>query len=279
MKLSTELKASRVKAGWVQERARVVDHEGKGDINKMTLYAPEIARLAMPGQFVQVKVNREGSPLMDPLLRRPFSLCEIRPLEGEISIVYRVVGRGTRVLASVTAGSCLDLLGPLGYSFPDPRIGKGRLLLVGGGLGIPPMAAAAAWAREAGRDALVLMGARTATMLAGAREVMAAGLPMLTVTDDGTMGMKAVVTEPLERMLGAGTVQEVWACGPEPMLVAVKRLCTLADVPCFVSVERHMACGIGACLGCTVPRADKKGYWKVCQDGPVFDAREVLLSG
>lgn len=276
---AAELKDTRVKAGWVQERARIVDHEGKGEINKMTLYAPEIARRAMPGQFVQVKIAREGSPALDPLLRRPFSLCEIRPHRGEISIIYRVVGRGTRALAGIPAGGSLDLLGPLGYSFPDPRAGKGRLALVGGGLGIPPMAAAAAWAREVGRDAMVLMGARTATMLAGAREVTAAGLPMLTVTDDGTMGIRAVVTEPLERMLGAGTVHEVWACGPEPMLAAVKRLCSLADVPCFVSVERHMACGIGACLGCTIPRADGKGYWKVCQDGPVFDAREVLLGG
>lgn len=279
MNIATELKESRIKASWVQERARIMDHEGKGEINKITLFAPEIAHRARPGQFVQVRVVESGSHVVDPLLRRPFSLCEIRPVQGLISLIYRVVGRGTKALASIPAGAHLDLIGPLGHSFPDPRVGKGRLLLVGGGLGIPPMAAAATWAREVGRDAMVLMGARTATMLAGAREVAAAGLPMLTVTDDGTLGIKTIVSEPLERMLEAGTVNEVWACGPEAMLVAVKRLCTLADVPCFISVERHMACGFGACLGCSVPRADGQGYWKVCQDGPVFDAREVEIGG
>ncbi|MBY6276260.1 dihydroorotate dehydrogenase electron transfer subunit [Symbiobacterium thermophilum] len=291
-------RSGQVRAQWVRETGRVVAHEGDGEICKLTVCAPEIARRAVPGQFVQVHpvparlpgrapgAPRPGGPGPASagtggalLLRRPFSFCEIRPGPGEIALIYRVVGRGTRALSQAPVGVELDLLGPLGRSFPDPRAGRGRLVLIGGGLGIPPMAAAARWAVQAGRDAVAILGARTARDLAGAREVAACGIPVVTVTEDGSAGQQGIVTEPLERMLrhgAANLVGEVWACGPEPMLVAVKRLCAAARVPCFVSVERFMGCGFGACLGCTVPRA-AGGYLKACQDGPVFPAEEVVL--
>jgi len=288
----------------VTEQARVLAHEGDGEVFKLTLAAPEIAGRATAGQFVQihpVPVVRpvpvvspvpHGAPAIDPLLRRPLSLCEIRPEAGEISLIYRVVGRGTRVLAALQPGALVDLLGPLGHSFPDPAAGRGRLVLVGGGLGIPPMAAAARWAVQAGRPAVAILGARTARYLAGAREVTASGVEVVTLTDDGSAGERGVVTDVLDRLLNAtgttekraGTTEkwasigEVWACGPEPMLAAVKERCAAAGVPCFVSVERFMACGFGACLGCTVPRAGG-GYLKTCQDGPVFPAEEVVLGG
>jgi len=299
------LRQAQVRAEWVREAARVLAHEGDGEIYKLVLAAPEIARRATPGQFVQVHPvpvapalppgpvapgpTPSGAPAVDPLLRRPLSLCEIRPEAGEVSLIYRVVGRGTRILAGVRPGAVLDLLGPLGRSFPDPRSGRGRLVLVGGGLGIPPLAAAARWAVESGRPAVAVLGARSARYLAGAREVTAAGVPVFIATDDGSAGEQGLVTAPLERLLrsagvgadGAGApleVGEVWACGPEPMLYAVKERCAAAGVPCFVSVERFMACGFGACLGCTVPAA-RGGYLKTCQDGPVFPAEEVILGG
>ncbi|MFZ5827878.1 MAG: dihydroorotate dehydrogenase electron transfer subunit [Bacillota bacterium] len=273
------LKESRVKASWVQEMGRVLAHEGDGEVYKLTLHAPEIARRAVAGQFVEVRPVPGHSAAIDPLLRRPFSLCEIRPEAGEVSLIYRVVGRGTRALAAMVAGTELDLLGPLGHSFPDPARGAGRLVLVGGGLGIPPMAAAARWAVAAGRESLAILGARSARYLAGATEVAEAGLPVVTVTDDGSAGERAFVTGPLADMLAAGTVGEVWACGPEPMLEAVKAQCQEAGIPCFVSVERFMACGFGACIGCTVPKSGAAGFLKACQDGPVFDAEEVELGG
>jgi len=190
-----------------------------------------------------------------------------------------VVGRGTRALSVIRQGAAVDLMGPLGHSFPQPGAGCGRLVLIGGGLGIPPMAAAAQWAMQAGRDAVAVLGARSARYLAGAREVAASGIEIITVTDDGSAGEQGFVTGPLERLLAdeAG-VGEVWACGPEPMLVAIKERCAAAGVPCFVSVERFMACGFGACIGCTVPKPGG-GYLKTCQDGPVFPAEEVVLGG
>lgn len=273
------LKESRSKGAWEQEWATVLSHEGHGDLYKLTLRAPRIARQAVAGQFVEVKPVPGRSASVDPLLRRPFSLCEIRPERGEISLIYRVVGRGTRALASVVAGTELDLLGPLGHSFPDPSAGTGLLVLVGGGLGIPPMVAAAERALAARRPTLALAGARERSYLAGAAELAASGVPLTVMTDDGSAGEQGLVTLPLQRLLQEDRVAEVWACGPEIMLQAVKTICAASAVDCFVSVERFMACGFGACIGCTVPRAGAPGYLKACQDGPVFDAEEVELGG
>jgi len=274
----TGLKDSRTRGEWVLETARVLAHTGEGDLRKLVLQAPEIARRAVAGQFVQVHPVPRPLAGADPLLRRPLSFCEIRPREGTITLIYRVVGKGTRVLAAARPGDELDLLGPLGHSFPDPRAGRGRLVLVGGGLGIPPLVAAAHWAREY-REVEAVIGAPTRFYLAGAEELRAAGVPVTAVTEDGSEGARGLVTEPLQRLLEEGRAGEVWACGPEAMLAAVKELCAAASVPCFVSVAKHMACGFGACLGCTIPRAGVPGYLKTCQDGPVFAAEEVVLRG
>jgi len=277
--MNPALKASRTKAPWVREWAAVVEHAGDGEIYKLTLKAPEIARRAVAGQFVEVRCAAGRSAAVDPLLRRPFSICEIRPQAGEISLIYRVVGRGTRALSTVATGSELDVLGPLGHSFPDPAAGTGLLVLVGGGLGIPPMVAAADRAVRAGRPVAALLGARSARYLAGAAELAATGVAVTTMTDDGSAGSKGLVTLPLRELIELGQAGEVWACGPEPMLSAVADLCRPAGVPCFVSVERFMACGFGACIGCTVPKAGGPGFYKACQDGPVFPAEEVVLGG
>lgn len=276
---TAELKASRTKAQWVQEWGTVVAHTGQADVFKLTLRAPEIAGRVTAGQFVEVRCVPGRSYSVDPLLRRPFSVCEVRPEEGTISLIYRVVGHGTRALSAVVAGTELDLLGPLGHSFPDPAAGKGLLVLVGGGLGIPPMVAAAERARAAGRQASAIIGARSKVYLAGGDELAASGVPVTVMTDDGSVGQKGFVTQPLKQMLDLGVVSEVWACGPEGMLEAVKNLCGERNVACFVSVERFMACGFGACIGCTVPKAGEPGFLKACQDGPVFLAEEVDLGG
>lgn len=275
----TTLKESRTRSEWLQENATLLAQQGEGDIYKMTLKAPEIARRAVAGQFVEVRCVAPGSPAVDPLLRRPISICEIQPEEGIITLIYRVVGRGTDLLSQMKPGQQVDLLGPMGHSFPDPAAGVGRLLLVGGGLGIPPMVGAAARAVAARRYVAALLGARSVAYLAGAPELTATGIPVTLVTEDGSAGSKGLVTEPLRAMIAAGQVGEVWACGPEAMLAAIKELCVAAGVPCFVSLERFMACGFGACIGCTVPKAGEPGYFKACQDGPVFPAEEVILGG
>jgi len=272
----TEAPDGRRRGPWGEESAVVLEHTRTGpDWYTLLLAAPGIAAAALPGQFVQVEVRGEAAALSaDPLLRRPLSFCTIDGARGRISLIYRVVGRGTALLSGARPGARIGLLGPLGRSFPDPSRHPDRpLLLVGGGLGIPPMAAAAAWARQAGRGAAALLGARHASDLAGAAEVEAAGAAVITATEDGSAGRHGLVTAVLAERLSAEA--EVWACGPNPMLAAVADLCLRVGAECWLCVERPMACGFGVCIGCVIARADGGGYMKACVDGPVFSAAEV----
>ena len=217
-----------------------------------------------------------GGP--DPLLPRPLSFCTLDAGRGRLSFLYRVVGRGTALLAGVRPGERLGLLGPLGRSFPDPGRRAGRaLLLVGGGLGIPPLACAGAWATAAGRRPAALLGARTAGELAGAQEVAAGGVACALATDDGSAGRRGPVTALLEETLEPDA--EVWACGPAPMLAAVERICAARGAEAWLCIERPMACGFGVCLGCAVPAADGSGYLRACVDGPVFRAGAIDVLG
>lgn len=277
----------RAAPGWGRCLAPVVAQTQQGDVYCLTLQAPEVARSATPGQFVNLLAMPGGFTGFDPLLRRPLSIARLRREQGEITVIYRALGRGTRLLAQAVPGQRLDLLGPLGLSFPDPARGAGTLALVGGGLGIPPMIAAAEWAQAAGRPAVALVGARSADLLAGADLLRETGVSLTITTDDGSAGERALVTAPLAAALtgetitsgppAGGRVDEIWACGPEPMLRAVKALAAQHGVPCYLSLERYMACGFGVCIGCTVPRAGSPGYLKCCVDGPVLPAGEVDL--
>ncbi len=273
----TESPDGRVRSPWAHETATILRHaRGGPDWYTLTLSAGALATAALPGQFVQVDVRGDGAVARtaDPLLRRPLSLCTIDAAGGRISLIYRVVGRGTALLARARPGDRLSLLGPLGRSFPEPsRRPDQPLLLVGGGLGIPPLAGAAAWARRAGRQPVALLGARRAADLAGVTEVRAAGGAVVTATEDGSAGRRGLVTDILSARLSAD--MEVWACGPNPMLAAVADLCRRAGAECWLCVERPMACGFGVCIGCAISRAAGGGYLKACVDGPVFAAAEV----
>jgi dihydroorotate dehydrogenase electron transfer subunit len=278
------LSDGRQRTPWRAEDAEVLSHERRGpDWYTLELSAPGIARLALPGQFVQVQVTPSDPVLAvaDPLLRRPLSLCTIDGRAGRIAVIYRVVGRGTLLLSRLRVGDGLSLLGPLGCSFPDPARPMARtrpLLLVGGGLGIPPLAAAAAWAVRCGRTPLALLGAASAAQLAGAAEVEASGARIQVATEDGSQGARGRVTLLLEAALAHAPQAEVWACGPEAMLAEVRRRASAAGAPCWLCVERPMACGFGVCLGCAIARADGQGYLRACVEGPVVPAQEVALS-
>lgn len=270
----------RFKAEWLPVQARVLRHNRRGpDWYKLVLEAPVLAARARAGHFVEVAVQPKGQAglSLDPLLKRPFSLCEIRPENGTVSIIYRAHGRGTRLLSQVPPGEVLEVLGPLGHSFPDPTDGDGLLVLVGGGIGIPPMVAAAEWAVASGRRVRAIAAARSADGLAALDELQRAGVPVTLCTDDGSAGRQGLATEPLAAWIRASQVGEVWACGPEPMLKAVQGLSRESGVPAWLSLERQMACGFGVCMSCTVPRAEGPGFLKCCTDGPVFRAEEVRL--
>lgn len=239
------------------------------DVIRLTVHSPQIAGDAQPGQFVMVRVGDS----LDPLLRRPFSIHRVNK-DGTLSLLFKIVGKGTNLLAGLTPGAKLNLIGPLGKGFNlDP---EGSFCMIGGGMGIAPLYYLAQEFRRSenkGNDQPVLLGAQTQTeLLLLADEFTELGYSVLTATDDGTLGHHGFVTELLDEILKKVTM--VYVCGPIPMMKIVAEKCANAGVACQVSLETHMACGLGACLGCTFP-AHGGGYKHVCKDGPVISADEV----
>jgi len=236
----------------------------------MALRSPEIAATARPGQFVMIRVG-EG---LEPLLRRPFSIC--KAAEDRILVLYRVVGRGTRILSDTREGGSLSVLGPLGRGFEPPREDH-RAILTAGGMGIAPLLFLA---RSLPPERMVfLAGFGSANEVIRADQIGLLDMPICVATDDGSAGHYGLVTDLLEDALNDrdGRRTTVFACGPLPMLTAVVAVTRARGIPCQVSLEAGMACGLGACQGCALKAARGQGraYWHVCQDGPVFDAMSL----
>lgn len=213
----------------------------------------------------------------DPLLGRPISILGEEPRRGLLRFLLKVVGEGTRRLASLEPGQKVFGLGPLGNPFPPPNLADQRpALLVGGGVGVPPMVYLAERFTKDGVGFTFLQGARTEEDLLLLDELSGLGVRPVLTTEDGSAGMRGLVTAPLKDELAHG-VRAVYACGPEGMLKAVADLCR-GGVPCHLSLEARMACGYGVCLGCVVPveRGGRRLYERVCQEGPVFDGEVIL---
>jgi dihydroorotate dehydrogenase electron transfer subunit len=235
----------------------------------LRLEAPEIAETASAGQFVMVRTGLPVETGGGLLLKRPFSLYRLGP-QGSISLLFRVVGSGTKWLSHVRPGELIEVLGPLGRGFAvDCR--SSEAYLVAGGMGIAPVAALSESLPAHIRQTL-FYGIRTQMdMVKGVHLT----LPVETVitTEDGTCGQAGLITDALEDALTARKAP-IFACGPKAMLSVLADLAARFDVPAQVSLEAHMACGMGACLGCVVAAAGG-GYLRVCAEGPVFDAGEV----
>jgi dihydroorotate dehydrogenase electron transfer subunit len=227
-----------------------------------------------PGQFYMLSAAERWGGGSDerPYLPRAFSFARVRA-DQTLDFLLEAIGPGTERLASLAPGDGLNLVGPLGIGFEVDV--PGRALLVGGGIGTAPLVALQ---DELGPDARVLLGFRTAAH-AEAAGLFFAGDPAV-VTDDGSVGRQAFVTELLREELDADPAATVFACGPPPMLEAVRALCAERDVPAQLALESGMACGYGACFGCVVPT--REGYIRLCVDGPVLDAAELetaLIAG
>lgn len=254
-----------------QEKSIVRSTEQFGSgFHRLTLHAPRIAAVALPGQFVMATC----SDTLDPLLRRPFSIHRC-PTPELIQLLIRVVGRGTGLLAACSPGQEVGLIGPLGRGFSLKA--KSPSCLVGGGIGIAPLLFLADRLKTenpaAIEDCHVLLGARSGPELAPlAADFSALGCQVETATDDGSLGHHGLVTDLLPPHLPG--IHKVYVCGPQPMMAAVASLCRSAEVGCEASLEAHMACGLGACLGCTV-HGVRRQYLHVCKDGPVMIAEEV----
>lgn len=254
-----------------QEKATVTRIEQFANNNfRLTLHSPQIAASAKPGQFVMIRAG-VGK---DPLLRRPFSVHQTSS-GGRIQIYFKVVGRGTEILAQVKKDQELSVLGPLGRGFRLKL--DAPAIIIGGGLGIAPMLFLAkenCRLKKKCADDLIILGAREKNELEHLLDdFKRLGLRLLIATDDGSLGHHGLVTELMPLTSSSGCI--VYACGPEPMMAGVNMICKPLGIPCQVSVESVMACGMGACLGCSRPAKDGT-YTHVCLNGPVYDAEDLL---
>ncbi len=251
----------------IQEICRAASNTRLGEgLYQLVLDAPQIAAAAQCGQFVHIACG-EGN-----LLRRPISICEAG--EGRLRIVFQVKGSGTEWLADRKEGDTLDVLGPLGHGFDTAALGA-RPVLIGGGIGVPPMLQAAKCAKAAGAAPRAVLGFRNrgAVIL---EEDFRAVCETFVTTDDGSYARHGFVTDVLQELVADAT--GVAACGPKPMLKAIAAIAKQAGLPCQVSMEERMGCGIGACLVCACALKAENGetrYGHVCKDGPVFNAEEV----
>ena len=256
--------------------ARVTDNRALGaGYYVLRLGGCESLAGAVPGQFVMVRGDWER----DPLLPRAFSLLAVDPA-GNAEILSKTVGRGTALLERAVPGTPISVLGPLGRAFPEPSR-EHFDLLVAGGVGLPPLFMQAARAARQGlvSQCEMLYGGRSAHDLVLLSEMRALDAPLHLTTEDGSVGLRGRVTLALEARIqqhrAAGRSLRLMSCGPNAMLWAVGRIAREHGIECFLSLEEHMACGIGVCLGCAVP-ARSRPFRYVCKDGPVFLASDVL---
>jgi len=233
------------------------------------MIAPKIAQRVYPGQFLSIRLSDK----LEPLLRRPFSVHRVNG--PAIEIFYQVVGFGSRILSGKKAGEFVDIIGPLGNGFNLPPVNNGfEPILVAGGMGVAPLLFAAEKLKAC--RALVFIGAKTKNQLLCQKEFSDLGCRVKIATDDGSQGFKGKVTDLVRHFLSKAVchLPVIYACGPRPMLKAVSSLARELEVPAEISLEEHMACGIGACLGCVVNT--REGFKRVCKEGPVFNADEVI---
>ncbi len=243
------------------------------DTYVMEIYAPEIAPHIRPGQFLHLRCTDQ----YDPLLRRPLSVLRTRRSSSaatlapdELDILYEVVGRGTDLLSRVAPGDSVDVLGPLGTAFEVRRRSQ-RLLMVGGGVGVVPLAALAEEAVEKHLDVTIVAGYRYVERVYPPT-LFPAQVDYVVTTDDGSAGRLGRVTDNLRDFLD--WPDQVFACGPVPMLKAMKQVAFSAGLEIQIAMEERMGCAMGVCLGCVIPT--RRGNERVCRDGPVFDLEDML---
>jgi len=253
------------------EKCRVLEHTDIGSGYRCIVFeAPQIASAAEPGQFVHVRVPA----LEASALRRPFSIFNAE--NGRLELLYKTVGRGTAALNAVKPGDEVSVMGPLGHGFPTDC--SGEPLLVGGGFGVAPLYFLARIMKGKGLSPKLFVGGRTKSDLLALDRFAALGVQVFPATNDGSAGAKGLVTDPLDdeliRLRGAGRQFELFACGPDPMLKAVSMRATGSKSRGWISMDRHMVCGVGACYACI--QKTVRGNSRCCIEGPVFAAADLV---
>lgn len=256
-----------------KEQLTVVSHEEIADqIYELTVCGELVTKMTAPGQFVHIKVNRG----IDPLLRRPISICDVDLESKQLTMLYRADGKGTKLLSERSVHEKIDILGPLGTGFPVDEAKSGETaLLVGGGIGVPPLYYLSQKLRENGVNVVHVLGFASKKDVFYEEKFARLGATYVA-TVDGTYGMKGFVTDVIEEKRIEFDV--LYSCGPIPMLRALEE--KYKNKRGFISLEERMGCGIGACFACVCHlQNDPTGtsYKKICSDGPVFPLGEVIL--
>ena len=273
----------------VQEKARILLHRKIArDHYRMRLKSSPTARTARPGQFIHIRCGeekkRQSSFGTVPLLRRPISLVDVDPVRGTLDIVYKVMGLGTRVLAQMPEGAKADLIGPLGEPFTFPPKGK-QAILIGGGVGIPPLVFLAKELLKKKIPAAAFLGARTKEWVICREDFRKLGVPVRAATDDGTLGYRGSVVDLVESVIAREQSDRsnlaLYICGPIGMMKAAAALACRRGIPAQVSLEERMGCAMGCCMGCVVevntePVGSHARFQRVCTEGPVFAAEEII---
>jgi len=236
------------------------------DVFSMWIQTQGMGVMAAPGQFVSLFSSRGNK-----LLPRPISICEIDSKEDKLRLVYRVMGSGTKEFSKMKAGESIDVMGPLGNGFP---LKDKKAILIGGGVGIPPMLELA---KQLTSEKSIVVGYRTELFLT---EDLKQNGTVYIATEDGSCGIKGNVIDAIRAARIDGEV--IYACGPTPMLRAIKSYAVEKNIECYLSLEEHMACGVGACLACVCESKEVDSHTnvnnkRVCKDGPVFEASEVEI--
>ncbi len=254
-----------------QENMKIISQQQLAkDIYELTLEGEMVNTMKEPGQFVHIRTN----PGLDPLLRRPISIASIDKENNRFTVIYRAEGKGTKLLAMKSADGVADVLGPLGNGFPLNEAKENQTaLLVGGGIGVPPLYELSKQLNAQGVRTIHVLGFETADKVFYAEQFALLGDSFIT-TVDGTSGTKGFVTTVIDEHQFSFDI--LYSCGPTPMLKALED--RFSDRKAYLSLEQRMGCGIGACFACVCHVEDNpNGYIKVCSDGPVFPIGKVAL--
>lgn len=260
----------------VVEQVKIVTKEQlKNDIFKFAIYSEKMSQEALPGQFLEIRVNDD----IEPFLRRPISIYKVDKEKGELEFIFQVKGKGTTILSQKQVGESINIMGPLGFGTFKYE-GFNKIAIIGGGIGIFPLYELARRANQVA-DVTTYLGFRSKDFVLLEEEFAKVSNRLVVTTDDGSYGENGFAINYLKSDIEKEKPDCIYACGPLPMLRAVRELALEQEIPCQISLEERMGCGIGACLGCAVKKADSPKdapeYFHVCKGGPVFSAKAVEI--
>ena len=253
-------------------KGKVIEQYNLGNgYYKIKIYAPKIARRAKPGQFVMLSMWKTK----DPFLKRPFSFHNIEPDLGRFDILYKEKGKGTQIMSKSKAGDLVELIGPLGNGFKIPE-DINNIAIVARGIGIATLMPLILESKKRGIAIYAFLSAQTGNLLLCSNEINSISKKVFYTTDDGSKGAKGIVTNFLQNVLKEEVIDVVYVCGSKRLTIHIRNLQRKYNFLAFVSLEEHMACGIGACKGCV--HKTKDGYKRVCKEGPIFPVEEVIFN-